>query len=354
MFAIIVLWLALLAAEDGAAPPTTPLPDMTADQLAAYQRGQSYQRIILANEDRKWYGIALLDPLRSYLASGDSSALPKYFDDMNSFDPYLDKAPPNGSTWWFAEAGMAEVDIRGAGGDIGLRALAAAHPAWMRDHAGQGGVFATVLGLNSSNAKQIDLIGWEPALESVFEHAAPPVAFVSPKYDSTPMGYARLGISMATINEMIDSPSLLAQTDAQTFVDAFVDRVRSIADPAVPPSQLTTFRNALVVDSNFDHDSAIAVAEQTTTPFIRGLPQTDKGAFLVGLLTAQSAYNAFALKDPSASSEQLGALGSFTDLDDSDPKVHALRAKLATTQSGDWVTIIKLGRALVEEIETHP
>ena len=87
---------------------------------------------------------------------------------------------------------------------------------------------------------------------------------------------------------------------------------------------------------------------------LTSLSLQDKRRFLIGLLAAQAPYNAFSFKDPNAASEQLGALGAFSELDAADPVVRDLRMKMATIAAGDWASVIKLGRALVDEIESHP
>jgi hypothetical protein len=118
-------------------------------------------------------------------------------------------------------------------------------------------------------------------------------------------------------------------------------------------AQLAGFRKALMVDDKFDHDAALGAATKAMGAVLSGLTLTDKRRFLVGLLAAQASYNAFSLKDPNAAGEQLGALGQFDDLDAADPAVHDLRTRMAAMRGGDWADVIKLGRALVDEIETH-
>jgi hypothetical protein len=377
MFALVIV-LAFLSAAASPAPPAASLPPLTADQSAAYERGQSYERVILANEDRRWYGIALLHPvfaadldafssgkdfapdtsfsgpLRTYLESGDQAALPASFSDANSFDPYLDSSPKDGATWWYAEAGLADSEIRGAGGDQGLEMLAAGHAAWLRDHASLGGPYATALGLGASDGSQPDLMSLEPKIETLFERSAPAKPIFAVVYGKGPMSYARLGISMATVAEMIDSPSLLAQPGSQTFVAAFAQQMGVVSNGSLGASKILEFEKALVVDAKFDHDGALDTALQSTSPALHGLTQADKRCFSLGMVAAQAAYNAFSLKDPNAAGQQLGAIGAFADLDASDAAIHDLRVKMTSIPGGDWASVIKLGRALVDEIETHP
>lgn len=198
MFAII-LSLAVLSSSPEPAASAATLPALTADQRAAYERGQSYERVILANVDRKWYGVALLhkvfeadldaidsgkdfpasgdartsmtDPLRAYLETGDQSSLPQGLADANEFEPYPKTAPKDVPTWWYTEAGMADADIRGAAGNYALEALAATHPAWLRDHASLGGAYADALGIGGAKSSNVNLMELEPKIEAVFEGA---------------------------------------------------------------------------------------------------------------------------------------------------------------------------------------
>ncbi|HEY7994133.1 MAG TPA: hypothetical protein VID24_07985 [Candidatus Eremiobacteraceae bacterium] len=378
MLAIIVVLAALSATPAPAGPPSASPPPLSDAQRSAYERGQSYERVILANGDRKWFGIALLHPvfaadlsafdsgkdfpagddaltgsLRLYLESGDASALPAELAEVNSFDPYADKPPADKPDWWFTEAGMADADVRGAAGNYALEALAAFHSAWLRDHSSLGPGYRNALGLAVPDPTKLSVMDLEPRIESVFEHADSAKPFVAVTYPRGAIGLARFGVSTATISEMIDSPSLLAQPQAQAFVDSFVVEMRSVAGSSISAAQVAGFRKALVVDDKFDHDAALDAATKAMGATLRGLPLTDKRRFLVGLLAAQAPYNAFSLKDMNAAGQQLGALGQFDDLDAADPAVHDLRMKVATIPGGDWPSVIKLGRALVDEIETH-
>jgi len=378
MLAIIVVLAALSATPAPVQSPSVSPLSLTDAQRSAYERGQSYERVVLANMYRNWYGIVLLHPvfaadlsafdsgkdypanndvltksLRAYLDSGDASALPPELDQVNALEPYPDKPPADAREWWFVEAGMADADVRGAAGNYALEALAAIHPGWLRDHASLGGEYSRALGLDVPDPTKISVMDLEPKIESEFERAASAKPFVAVTYPRGPIGLARFGISTATINEMIDTPSLLAQPQAQAFVDAFVVEIRLVGGSALSAAQLAGFRKALIVDSKFDHDAALDAATKTMDAVLFALPMTDRRRLLVGLLAAQAPYNAFSLKDSTAAGQQLGALGDFADLDAADPAVHDLRTKMAALPGGDWADVIKLGRALVDEIETH-
>lgn len=66
---------------------------------------------------------------------------------------------------------MADADIRGAAGNYALEALAATHPAWLRDHASLGGAYADALGIGGAKSSNVNLMELEPKIEAVFEGA---------------------------------------------------------------------------------------------------------------------------------------------------------------------------------------
>jgi hypothetical protein len=356
------------------------VPPPTAEQRAAYERGRSYERVVLANVDRKWYGIALfrprfesdldaLDsgkdfpasagesaslvaPFRSFLKSGDASKLPAGLTEFNAFEPYFSDAPSDGATWWFAEAGMADVAVRAAGDDLAMQLLASAHPLWLTDHASLGGAYGTVLGSSPPRNSTDSVIALQSKVRTEFELAFPERAFVAIGYPKGPMGAARLGVSDATLNELTDIPSLLAQPESQAFVDDVFKRLKARAPNASALGYLADYRRSLVLNPGFDHTAAMSNAQLAIAPVIKSMSKSDQGSFFVGLLAAQAAYNAVAYRDPDAAAQQLAALGHFNDLDSTNPKVRELRARMSSLDAGDWADQVSVGRSLVDEIET--
>ncbi len=362
-----------------ASTPPADLPKPTDAERAAFERGRSYQRVILANEDRKWYGIPLLgptfssdldtlasgqdfpeanvaqivDPLRMYLESGDRTSLPAALGDINAFMPYADKPPPDGKTWWFVQAGMADADVRAAGDNPALQALADVHSRWLQDHASLGGPYGQALGSAPTQQSFDDVVHSEAGIESLFEGMFPATPFVTVTYPKGPMGYARLGMTMQTISQMLDSPTLLAQPQSQAFVDAVVRQLETVTGTAIPAALLSSYRSSLVVDADFDHARAYSVAQDLTGRLIKSLSKSDQGCYFVGMLSTQAVYNAVVFRDTGYVVTQLGALRYFDQLDTTDPAAAALRRWLSAASPTDWPSQIDVGRKLVYEIETH-
>jgi hypothetical protein len=249
---------------------------------------------------------------------------------------------------------MADVEVRGAGDDLASQLLASDHPLWLTDHASDGGAFAAPLGPPPPRNSTDSVIALQSKVRSEFETVFPEPPFVTISYPKGPAGTARLGVSVATISEITDSPSLLAQPESQSFVDAVFARLKVLAPDSSARSDLADYRHSLVVDSRFDHNAAMSNAQRAIAPILKRMSKADQGYFFTGLLAAQAAYNAVAFRDPDASRQQLSALGHFSDLDASDPKVHALRATMSQLDASDWHDQIKVGRSLVDEIETNP
>ena len=362
------------------AQAASPLPPPTTEQRAAYERGRSYERVVLANVDRKWYGIvlfrprfdadldaldsgkdfpasagesaSLVAPFRAFLKSGDASKLPAGLAEFNAFEPYFSDAPSDGATWWFAEAGMADVAVRAAGDDLAMQLLASAHPLWLTDHASLGGAYGTALGSSPPRNSTDSVIALQSKVRTEFERAFPEKAFVAIGYPKGSMGAARLGVSDATLNELTDIPSLLAQPEVQAFIDDVFKRLKAKAPNASALGYLADYRRSLVLDTGFDHTAALSNAQTAIAPVLKSMPKADLGSFFVGLLAAQAAYNAVAYRDPGAAAQQLAALGHFDDLDSTDPKVRELRTRMSSLDAGDWADQVSIGRSLVDEIET--
>lgn len=379
MLAIILL-LAFSGGSASSAQTTASLPPLTAPQLAAYERGQSYERVVLGGQDPKSFAIELLhpvfladldafasgkdfpadkgtlasivNPLRAFLDSGDPSSIPSSLGGSSFFDPYLDKKPPDPATWWFVEAGMADVDARANGANVVGDLLAFAHPKWMNDHASLGGAYATALGAMPQSLDGVSQ--YDAAIENVFEPAAPSVPIVHVAYPVGLMGYARLGLTFQTVAQMLDSPPLLAQHQSQRFVDEVASEIEEASPEAISKDLLGSWRASLDVGSDFDRDKAFGINTQVSDKLVTSLSKPDQSAFFVGMLATQSIYNAIVFRDPSTATEQLGALAQFTALDAEDPAIHDLRVRLASTSTTDWAGQVKAGRALVDEIETHP
>lgn len=377
MLAIIAL-IAALSSTTSPAPSLASLPPLTDPQRAAFERGESYERIVLAGQDPKWFAIeelhplfvsdldifaggkdfpadkglhSIVDPLRKFLQTGDPSSIPSDLGGSSYFDPYFEKKAPDPSTWWFVEAGMADVEARASGGNIVRQALALTHPKWMHDHAAAGGAYGVALG--SMPQSFDDIVREQAKIESLFE---PPVTqpFARIDYPDGLMGYARLGLTFQTVAQMLDSPTLLAQPQAQAMINEVDAQLRKVAAKAIDEKLLDSWRASLVVDSDFDHDKAFGVNQQLSERLVKSMPKQQQSAFFVGMLGTQSVYNAIVFRDSSTTTEQLGALAEFTALDAEDSAIHDLRVRLASVSPTDWSAQVQAGRALVDEIESHP
>jgi hypothetical protein len=379
--ALALVWAMLAAAVPSPAPAATLAPPTDAER-AAYDRGRSYERVVLANVYRSWYGIAVLharfsadidvlesgedfpvtpdevrvayEPMRAYLENGDASKLPKEFAGWNALEPYSSAAKPTSASAWFVVAGMADVAIRAADDELALQMMAVDHPKWLADNAALGGAFASELGTPGTVDSEDHIFSTEHSIETNFEAMFPARAFVSPAYPPGLAGDAQIGVAMSTINELLDSPALLAQPESQAFVDAAIARMKSMATSSAVRDELAGYRGALVVDSSFDHDAAYADGMSADGDLLRSLPTDRRDCVFFGTFAAQIPYDAVAFRDPNAAAQQLGALKNFDDFDATDPKAAQLRAQLSGVAPTDWTDELRLGRALVDEIESIP
>lgn len=377
MLAVIVLVAALSSPPAPAQSPSASPPPLTDSQRSAYERGQSYERVVLAGQDPKWYGVVLFrpifagdldafdsgkdfpdendvrvsitDPLRAFMRSGDVTALPDSLGGSTFFDPYLNRQPKDPATWWFAEAGMADAEARAAGGNIAARAMAVIHPGWLGDHKALGGAYGALLGDTPHSFD--DITRMQSKIEATFEGAVAPKPFVELQFPVGPIGYARIGMSLQTVSQMLDSPTLLAQSQSQAFVDVVLGEVRAVAGSKVPSDLITSYRNALIVDSNFDHDKAYQNGQRLLDSFIPSMSKSDQGCFFVGMLSTQAFYNAVIFKDTNYVGQDLGALAQFDQLDSLDPTVASLRKQLSSISRTDWAEQQRLSSALVQALQ---
>lgn len=357
-----------------------PTPKLSAEESVAYERGRAYERVVLSNMYRGWYGIALFhsrfaadidamesgtdfaatpeakqklyEPMRTFLESGDASKLPKELADWNYFDPFVgEKTLP--AEAWFVQAGIAEVEARAAGTNLVLQLMAGPRAKWLVDHASAGGDIGSKLKAFGKAESADSMLSVEGAIKNQFATLASPSTFVTLAYPSGLIGDARLGMAVATINQMLDSPALLAQAESQGFVLATVAQLRSLATTDDVRSRVADLRRALVVDGSFQHEAAAAAMNNVIGSVIRPLPENRRDCILFGVFAAQIPYNAAVFRDPAAAGQQLGSIAQFHALDAADPAAAQIRAQLVAVTPNDWASVVRLGRALVHEIETH-
>ena len=176
-----------------------------------------------------------------------------------------------------------------------------------------------------------------PELDALF----PTAPYPAPRLVDGVWGDVRLGIYASTAQELFDSPIGLSEPASRNFVALFLDRLSDLSgtaekpvvarlraqimqpfsDPRVNDSQIQAFRKDLqdVVDT-----------------LIATWPTARKQTFLLGLLTAQAAYNAAVLKDKKSDAQFRGAVATLPLPPGAGPSAGDDFRAMGGAANGDW------------------
>jgi hypothetical protein len=176
---------------------------------------------------------------------------------------------------------------------------------------------------------------------------APPLARVGSSQGAA--GDAALGMTSATVNELVDSPGWLAQADAQRFIDAYCARLAVVMPGR--GADVAALRSALRVGESFSHDAALKASSAMGTAFLQSDAARAK-PFVLGAVAAQMVYNAAILRDPRLSEGVVRLLRSEAALDAAAPGWGAARATAGGLAPTDWSGQYRAGLHLVKLIRS--
>jgi len=171
-------------------------------------------------------------------------------------------------------------------------------------------------------------------------------------YGSGSRAVARAGVAGATVAELMDSPPLLAEPDAQNFVDAAFAQLESLAtDDEVLRHRYVALRGRLRArDGKFDRAGALVTFQSLTVDLLHALGGQRSGLFLIGTAAQQVEYNARVLREAQTDRDLRKLLGSVDDGDAVFSEIGPLRAKLAALGPEDWKQSETLAHAIVVAI----
>ena len=172
-----------------------------------------------------------------------------------------------------------------------------------------------------------------PKLGALFPIGSDPTLDLSP----TVSGSARVGVAMATVNELFDSPPVLMEPQSRAFLRSVVD-FEIDHGATVEGLDRAHFDNAVEsVQSPANFRALHAVEEALASSYLRTLDASAKSAALFGLFTAQGAYNAAVLHDTSLDIEARNLIEKSPGVDASLPEIAAARqAFLANSTPAAW------------------
>jgi hypothetical protein len=162
---------------------------------------------------------------------------------------------------------------------------------------------------------------------------------VSPiDFDGASLGDPRLGVAIATIDELADTPALLARPSSQQFVDDAFARVLATApDDAILRSRSERWRDALRVPlSSFDRNAAYAAVGDVSKNVLRAAGSPRDKLIALGILAEQTFYNARVLHDPEVDDGDRAAIGANDAADTIVENLKGMRADLAALDSRRW------------------
>ncbi len=295
--------------------------------------------------------------LRAFVTAGDRSGFDTALGWINSRSstPAMWAADPRGAALF--DAGIEDVTLPAGRGNPALETMASSSVFDLAQHVAQipaGALPVDITPLRSppkpskapfAGATEIptQTLPFAHALVAAIDAADPPPRLAPLGYGDGAAGFAALGVTGATVAELVDSPEWLAQVDAQAFVDDYTARLAYLVPDHA--SQVLVLRAALRADHAFSHDAALAESTSAMTAVMdNNLPH--RTAIVLGLAAAQMTYNAAVYRDERMSVNVLHVLQTETALDGVIPGWKAERAMRQIT-ADDWAAQYRLGLRLV-------
>lgn len=363
--------------------PYAALADTTAD----IEAGRSAGRGVLVLSDPRACGIALLHArcvadvdaflhgrgdgdfarvpnvgahpasgLRAFVATGDRNAFDTALAWINNTAalPAQWSADPGAAARY--DAGVVDVMMASAGANETLQTLAAASAVDLWVHAAvlpPGTLPVDAAGLHTPGETRPNAIRMLPFVRDLvraLRTSAPPPPLAPVSVSSSPAGDAALGLDLATMSELLESPRWLFQNDAQTFATALAARFDDIV-PSPGRPFVATFRTKVRPDTSADPPGAArALASALGVVSAAGAPERAQRIAL-GSAAGQLAYNAALLRSPDAARSFLTVLANADLLDAAVPGWADARTTGKTIAADDWLAQHAFALRLVDLIE---
>lgn len=144
-------------------------------------------------------------------------------------------------------------------------------------------------------------------LLALLNRAIPPSTYPEVPDTVGATGEARLGVLNSTVDELFDNPLALSRPESRAFALAVIDKDEALDRKFGGSYSFDPLRRALRDDITEDNDVINSQLRQPWVAWMSDLKNatSDRDAFLLGDLTAQTAYNAAVLKDKNADSTYL-------------------------------------------------
>ena len=127
----------------------------------------------------------------------------------------------------------------------------------------------------------------------------PDLAYPSLAAGDDAVGYARLGVAVATLQELVDNEIALSRSESRAFAFAILDRIDAINRNWSSSFSTAALRQTLNGDILRDEGWIDRELRQALVPWmtIFKTHPSERAAFFTGMFVTQAAYNAAVLKD---------------------------------------------------------
>jgi hypothetical protein len=291
-----------------------------------------------------------LTGLRAFVTNGDRDGYDRALAYINSRSSTAAMWTADARNAALYDAGIEDVLYHAAGSNTLAQLLGSGALIDLTNHASAipaGALGVDVPAAGGGSPRGAGMLDIADRLVRAVDAAAPPAPLAPIPQRDDPAAIAGLGVAGSVVNELVDSPPWLFQADAQTFVDAFAQRLTAFAPSAAV--QAAALRAATRPGPSFSHDVAIRAYNATVEPTLAG--QRHAQAYMLGALTTQMVYNAAVLRDPNVARMGLGVISSIAALDAAVPGWAAARVQSNSIAPTAWSAQYALGVQLVGLIE---
>jgi hypothetical protein len=184
------------------------------------------------------------------------------------------------------------------------------------------------------------LQAYDAELIAGFGRSFPTREFPTVTWTEGALGDARLGVAVTTLQEMLDDPLLLMQSDSQLFVDDVFRHLADYVDDARYKTGLAKIREQLRPSKHLDQRALVKAGNTELLHYIgSSIPQARLRAMVLGSLSAQVAFNAIVYKDSDIDAQFRNQLVGMDMLDRAVPGLREKRLALGSARGGDWLQI---------------
>jgi len=301
--------------------------------------------------------------LRAAFSTGAFSKLDMRYGEINTTFVAEPERLKDAHAAWLIEAGIASVEVPAALDQV-HQVMALPNALALARDAGAAGSFRSLVpdGIVDAEARvtpdpkgtvplgvPVDqAVTYQAAIVKALAATFPPQPYPRIAYAQGLRGDAQLGVALATLAELSEVPRMLAQPDAQGFVDATFARL--IETLPADATRLQALRADFAVGPEIDRLFRPGGAISKLAAFKRDLDRTTLRAVIVGQFSAQIAFNATVYRDVKLSNTFRSDVEAFDEVDASVPGLETLRAALRRPGASDWPALNAAASALVTRL----